>query len=221
MTALPEIPVLYSFRRCPYAMRARLALLAGGRVCEHREIILRDKPPGMLALSPKGTVPVLWLPDGRVLDESLDVMHWALRNNDPLGWLEYAPNETRPADRLIEENDGDFKYHLDRYKYAGRYEKESLELHRDACLATLEKLNSQLNGNDWLFGPEARMADYALLPFIRQCRIADPDWFDSQTQLGDLHRWLQNFLNSDIFRLSMRKYEVWKDEDAPVFFPPA
>ena len=93
MVALPSIPVIYSFRRCPYAMRARLALLASEQICEHREILLRDKPASMLTLSPKGTVPVMWLPDGRVLDESLDVMYWALHKNDPLGWLEYTSND--------------------------------------------------------------------------------------------------------------------------------
>ena len=93
--------------------------------------------------------------------------------------------------------------------------------HRDGCLETLEKLNAQLNGNNWLFGAEARMVDYAILPFIRQCRIANSDWFDSQSQLEDLHRWLQNFLTSDIFNTVMHKYEVWKDEDEPVVFPPA
>ena len=221
MVALPSVPVIYSFRRCPYAMRARLALLASEQICEHREILLRDKPASMLTLSPKGTVPVMWLPDGRVLDESLDVMYWALHNNDPLGWLEYTSNEILLASKLVEENDGPFKHHLDRYKYADRYEKENLETHRDGCLETLETLNAQLNGNNWLFGAEARMVDYAILPFIRQCRIANGDWFDSQSQLEDLHRWLQNFLTSDIFNTVMHKYEVWKDEDDPVVFPPA
>lgn len=220
MVALPSVPVIYSFRRCPYAMRARLALLASEQICEHREILLRDKPATMLALSPKGTVPVLWLPDGRVLDESLDVMYWTLHNNDPLGWLEYTSSEILLATKLIEENDGPFKYHLDRYKYADRYEKESLALHRDSCLETLEKLNALLCGNDWLFGAEARMIDYAVLPFIRQCRIANSDWFDAQNQLEDLHRWLQNFLTSDIFNIVMHKYDVWNDEDEPVVFPP-
>lgn len=220
MVALPSVPVIYSFRRCPYAMRARLALLASEQICEHREILLRDKPATMLALSPKGTVPVVWLPDGRVLDESLDVMNWTLHNNDPLGWLEYTSSEILLATKLIEENDGPFKHHLDRYKYADRYEKENLTLHRDGCLENLEKLNAQLCGNDWLFGAEARMVDYAILPFIRQCRIANSDWFDAQNQLEDLHRWLQNFLTSDIFNIAMHKYDVWNDENDPVVFPP-
>ena len=220
MVALPSVPVIYSFRRCPYAMRARLALLASEQICEHREILLRDKPATMLALSPKGTVPVVWLPDGRVLDESLDVMYWTLHNNDPLGWLEYTSSEILLATKLIEENDGPFKHHLDRYKYADRYEKENHTLHRDGCLETLEKLNAQLCGNDWLFGAEARMVDYAILPFIRQCRIANSDWFDAQDQLEDLHRWLQNFLTSDIFNIAMHKYDVWNDENDPVVFPP-
>ena len=220
MVALPSIPVIYSFRRCPYAMRARLALLASEQICEHREILLRDKPASMLTLSPKGTVPVMWLPDGRVLDESLDVMYWALHKNDPLGWLGYTSNDILMATKLIEENDGPFKHHLDRYKYADRYEKENLDMHKNACLETLEKLNTQLNGNDWLFGGEARMVDYALLPFIRQCRIANSEWFDAQTQLEHVHRWLQNFLASDIFNTAMHKYDVWQDDHKPVSFPP-
>lgn len=215
----PDLPLLYSFRRCPYAMRARLALQSAGQVCVMREILLRDKPNHMLALSPKGTVPVLWLGDGTVIDESLDVMHWALSQNDPEGWLSFTAETQVLSDKLIEENDGPFKHHLDRYKYANRYEKEDKSDHRQACLETLQELNRQIGNQDWLFGASPRLTDFALLPFIRQCRIADPEWFDSQSQIANVHRWLRAFLESQRFELVMTKYDVWQEGTPVVHFP--
>ena len=151
-------PILYSFRRCPYAMRGRMALKTSGVAYEHREILLRDKPDAMLAASPKGTVPVIVLADGEVIEESLDVMRWALAQNDPESWL--APGDAMFD--LIAENDGPFKHHLDRYKYSNRYEDAVAAEHREAGLDYLNKLNDRLAGQAQLFGDEVSLADIVL-----------------------------------------------------------
>lgn len=216
---LPETPVLYSFRRCPYAMRARLGLVASQTRVEIREILLREKPEHMLALSPKGTVPVLWLPDGTVIDESLDVMLWALQRNDPWGWLELDEFEQEEAKALIRQLDGPFKHHLDRYKYSSRYENCDPEEHQQACLRILQQWSDRLQTQDWLFGKQARYVDYAMLPFIRQCRIADPAFFDSEPTIEPLRRWLNAYLESDLFKAIMPKLEPWQPGDSKSFFP--
>lgn len=212
-----ERPILYSFRRCPYAMRARLALLASGTICTHREILLRDKPGAMLEVSPKGTVPVLIKPDGGVLEESLDVAFWALTASDPLGWLKpWQDNETRAAE-LLERNDGPFKHHLDRYKYANRYAAEEEAEHRAAGLEVLKDLNAQLEATGFLHGEAFSFLDAGIAPFIRQFRIADPKWFDG-LQLPSLQRWLTRFVESERFATVMFKYPVWDGgEDSQVF----
>ena len=207
-------PILYSFRRCPYAMRARLALLSAGIACTHREILLKDKPAAMLEASPKGTVPVLVLPDGPVIDESLDVAFWALREHDPEGWL--APWNSAPdaADALLKRNDGPFKHHLDRYKYSTRYEGEDMAEHRAAGLEILKDLDKRLSDQPYLGGDNFTFLDAGIAPFIRQFRIADPDWFDSE-DLPHLQAWLQKFLDRSDFAVVMTKYPVWdgKNED--------
>lgn len=224
MNTNPKPPILYSFRRCPYAMRARLAIASSGLQCQLREIILANKPAHMLTLSPKGTVPVLWLSDGSVLDESLDVINWALENNDP----ENLRHDTLPsatqialAEELMRENDGPFKHHLDRYKYTNRYEDAVAEPHRDECVNQIKKLNNLLEEKSWLFGDEIKIADLAILPFIRQFRIADTDWFDNQTDFPNVRKWLNNFLASKRLSDVMKKYELWKDGNTPVLFPEA
>lgn len=197
--------ILYSFRRCPYAMRARMALHVSGMNLDHREILLKDKPAAMLEASPKGTVPVLVLPDGDVVDESLDVMLWALKQNDPEGWLE-GPLSMKD---LISENDGPFKHHLDRYKYSVRYEDADPEDHRAEGLKFLEKLNEHLTRSDQLFGDEIRLADIAIFPFVRQFANADRNWFDG-LDLKPLQTWLDGHVNSDLFLAIMKKHELWK-----------
>ncbi|MGC6472528.1 MAG: glutathione S-transferase [Parvibaculales bacterium] len=215
----PEPPILYSFRRCPYAMRARMAIASSKIQCELREIILRNKPAHMLALSPKGTVPVLWLTNGKVIDESLDVMQWALGQNDPEGLTAYDVGEHETAAQLIELNDGPFKHNLDRYKYASRYENADALEHRAACNAFLERLNLVLDGKSWLFGDKPKLVDLALLPFLRQFRIADPEWFDAQTQWPHVQAWVQAFLQSNRLSVVMEKNQLWRDGDDPVHFP--
>lgn len=204
-------PILYSFRRCPYAMRARLALNSAEIETELREILLREKAPEFLRASPKGTVPVL-VSDGQVIEESRDVMLWALRQKDPEGWLE-MPDE---GCALIDEADGPFKDALDRYKYTTRYESDaSAERERGANF--IRKLDGMLS-QKFLFGDRATLADRAIQPFIRQFANTDGDWFDTQPWTR-VHRWLSDFLDSPEFAAIMRKYPVWKAGDPVTIFP--
>ncbi len=201
-----NLPIVYSFRRCPYAMRARMALHIAGVECEYREVVLRNKPPQLLQASPKGTVPVLVLPDATVIDESLQIMRWALAHNDPEGWLR---PEIQPAtDALIESNDGPFKFHLDRYKYAQRYEGAQADLHQVEGLKHLQALEAQLVHGANLFGARTSLADIATFPFVRQFANADRAWFDAQA-LPKLQSWLQTHLDSQLFEQIMGKREPW------------
>ena len=206
----PDRPILYSFRRCPYAMRARLALHASGLDFEHRDILLRDKPASMLAASPKGTVPVLIRTDGSVLAESLDIMHWALGEHDPEHWLD---GDTEEANALLDLCDGPFKYHLDRYKYATRYEDADPEHHFDAAVTLLGELEARLERHAQLTGPAPRLPDIALFPFIRQFANADRPRFDA-LPLPALQAWLDGHLGSDRFRTIMKKQALWQDRAA-------
>ena len=192
-------PILYSFRRCPYAIRARLALAAAGLRpgvnLELREVHLQAKPPELLEASAKGTVPVLVLPDGRVLDESLGIMHWALARSDPHRWLGgWGPAQVAAMEALITANDGPFKHHLDRFKYPDRYPGEAFEAHRQAGLAILHSWSPRLEPGGWLLGRRPSLADWALLPFVRQFRLVDPAGFDAEPQIEALQAWLGRFL---------------------------
>lgn len=192
-------PILYSFRRCPYAIRARLALAAAGLRpgvnLELREVHLQAKPPELLEASAKGTVPVLVLPDGRVLDESLGIMHWALARSDPHRWLGgWGPAQVAAMGALITANDGPFKHHLDRFKYPDRYPGEAFEAHRQAGLAILRSWSRRLELGGWLLGRRPSLADWALLPFVRQFRLVDPAGFDAEPQIEALQAWLGRFL---------------------------
>jgi len=206
-----NLPVLYSFRRCPYAMRARMALWVAGIVVELREVKLAAKPPELFAASAKGTVPVLVLPDGTVIDQSLDIMRWALAQNDPEHWL--AGDDTA----LIAANDGPFKHHLDRAKYPGRYEEDGVTDHRAAALALLAPLELRLQAAPWLCGESRTLTDIALFPFIRQFAAIDPDWFAAQP-VPQLQAWLEGLLASDLFGAVMGKFAPWQEGDAPVMF---
>ncbi|PHR57693.1 MAG: glutathione S-transferase [Robiginitomaculum sp.] len=205
---------LYSFRRCPYAMRARMGLHISGVDYEHREILLRDKPSQMLEVSPKGTVPVLILQDGTVIDESFDIMLWALKQNDPENWLTHTPLDTiRP---LIETITTDFKHHLDRYKYASRYNegdtRASIDLsHREQACNILQTFEDTLSASPFLMGEKACLADYAIFPFIRQFSNVEREWWDSKP-FPYIHAWLENFLASEIFKAIMKKHPIWAPE---------
>ncbi len=208
MTA--ALPVLYSFRRCPYAMRARLALAVSGVQYELREVSLKSKPPELLAASPKGTVPVLVLPSGQVIDESLDIMRWALSQSDPDGWLTVASLDDMLS--LVAGNDGSFKHALDRYKYPNRYPLESGGDARAFALAQrleaaswLAGLEARLN-QGWLFGPKPSLADMATAPFVRQFAHTDAAWFGAQPW-PQLQAWLTGFEASALFESVMVKHE--------------
>lgn len=202
-------PILYSFRRCPYAMRARLALHYAQIKCEHREIILRDKPTHMLEISPKGTVPVLLLPSGKVIDESLDIMMWALSQNDPDTW-QGTPEQKNDIDTLIKRNDTTFKHALDRYKYPSRYpdEKNTGTKARDSVQNILQDLNERIAKNSHLSGEKQTLADAAIFPFIRQFAHVDKEWFFAQPY-PHLQGWLEENLLSERFLHIMKKHNQW------------
>ncbi|WP_138518973.1 glutathione S-transferase [Limnobacter alexandrii] len=218
------LPVLYTFRRCPYAMRARLAIVAAGLKVEVRELVLRAKPAHMLEISPKGTVPVLWLQDGTVIDESLDVMCWAVGQNFPASWLVLTAEQQQQCDEWIALLDGEFKRNLDRYKYPHRYHTDTdtcdpLE-HRAACEKILTLWDEALaQQGPWLFGNRPSFADYAILPFVRQFRIADEAWFDAVAGYDALKLWLSAFLASPVLEQAMVKYTPWQPGDTPLTFP--
>ncbi|XHF34259.1 glutathione S-transferase [Pseudomonas chlororaphis] len=191
---------LYSFRRCPYAMRARMALRYSGVPVEIVEVSLKAKPAQMLAISPKGTVPVLDA-GGQVIDESLEIMRWALAQNDPDDWL--LGGDSRIAE-LIEANDQVFKVHLNRYKYAERYPEQPMEVYRAEGALFLQQLDELLEGRDYLLANHPSLADIALLPFVRQFAHVDRDWF-AQTPYVRLQAWLQRFLESELFTGIMKK----------------
>ncbi|WP_456026263.1 glutathione S-transferase [Pseudomonas capeferrum] len=192
--------LLYSFRRCPYAMRARMALRYAGVPVQIVEVSLKAKPADMLALSPKGTVPVLSV-DGRVIEESLEIMHWALARHDPDDWL--LKGEPRVLD-LIAENDQAFKHHLNRYKYAERYPEQPMEHYRAEGEVFLHKLEGLLAGNEYLLADHLSLADVALAPFVRQFAHVDREWF-AGTEYHRLQAWLQRSLESPLFVAVMAK----------------
>jgi glutathione S-transferase len=213
------LPILYSFRRCPYAMRARLALTISHQKCALREIVLRDKPTEMITLSPKATVPVLRLTDGQVLEESLDIMYWALERNDPQQWLIPLEGTLPEMQALIAQNDGPFKHHLDRYKYVTRHEEGADPIdHRTEAARLLNTLNDRLENSPQLFGDRPTLADYAIIPFVRQFANTDRAWFDTQP-FRELQQWLDSHLNSEIFLAIMKKWPVWAPGDQEPIFP--
>jgi glutathione S-transferase len=199
-------------------MRARLALIASGQVCELREIILRDKPQEMLDVSPKGTVPVLIDIDGRVIDESIDIMLWALAKHDPEKWLRPEQGSVAEMLELIAEFDDKFKYHLDRYKYPNRYEGTDAETHRALGALDLDKLNAMLSARTYLFGNSVALADRAIAPFVRQFAHVDKDWFEAQSWLH-LPAWLAAFADSEIYARAMQKYPRWESGNLGGVFP--
>ncbi|WP_435202766.1 glutathione S-transferase [Qipengyuania sp. 902] len=195
--------ILYSFRRCPYAMRARMALHVSGLAYEHREVVLRDKPAAMLGVSPKGTVPVFVTTDGEVLEESLDIMRHALAQNDPEGWLD------RGDQALVAANDGPFKHHLDRYKYASRYEDVDPEQHRASAVEILAELDRRLAATPHLCGDKRGFADIAIFPFVRQFANHDRERFDADL-MPHLQAWLEGLVASDLFAAIMKKHPKWE-----------
>ena len=194
-------PLLYSFRRCPYAIRARLAIAMSGVIVTVQEVDLKAKPERMLQLSAKATVPVLELPDGRVIDESLDIMLWSFQHSDPLGMLDNFSDEMQA---LIKRNDSEFKYALDQYKYPERRAEFSREHYRTLAEMFLLYLDTRLRQQAHLFGDKPSMADLAIMPFIRQFAHVDNAWFDASPYKA-LREWLNGWQASDIFTKVMQK----------------
>lgn len=208
--------ILYSFRRCPYAMRARLALLQSGVQVEIREIKLSQKPPEFIKCSAKSTVPVLVLDNGQILEESLDIMYWALSQDDSDHWLDDALIEQ--GDMLIAENDGSFKNSLDHYKYFDRYPQHNQKVYRQIAEKFLQELENNLHKNAYLLADRITWVDMAIMPFIRQFAGVEPEWFES-CEYPRLQEWLHELLNLELFRQVMTKYAFWKAGDATVYFP--
>ena len=190
------MPILYSFKRCPYAMRARMALFLGDIKCEIREIRLKNK----------------------VIDESMDIINWVIEQKN-IFEDNLDEKDKHLTDAMINLFDTKFKYHLDRYKYSSRYEDVDLDFHRNECLSILLKLESILDKDGWIFSQNINKLDIAILPFIRQFKIADPEWFENQIDILKVNTLLNKFLNSDLFKNIMYKYEVWTTDSKAVFFP--
>ena len=196
-------------------MRARLALHASGIAVEHREVVLKNKPAHLLSLSPKGTVPVLWLPDaqgavdGQVLEQSLDIMLWALRQQDPLAWLPASDAGMADVLALIAHNDGPFKRQLDRYKYPNRSDLDSGVVDRDEAALWLHTLEARLRSKRFLAGEHFGLADAAVAPFVRQYAHTDPGWFAAQAWAA-LAAWLAAFEGSALFEVIMHKHAPWQ-----------
>ena len=218
MSGISKAPIFWSFRRCPFAIRARLAIVASGQIVRLREILLREKPTTFLAASPKGTVPVLDLCDGRIIDESRDIMFWALDKNDPEGWLDVWRRQPDRVELFLDRLDGSFKNNLDRYKYASRYDASLARLHRNDGEKFLITLNEMLEQTGALSGRNLGLMDFASLPFVRQFRIADPEWFDAQSW-QHLSRWLDSFIHSAGFNQVMQKYLPWYEGAKEISFP--
>lgn len=215
MTAY-SLSCLYSFRRCPYAMRARLGLLFAELPVELREITLKNKPAKMLAISPKGTVPVLQLADGVVIEESREIMEWALEQQDPQELLN--PKTLHQGNTLIEQNDQEFKHWLDRYKYADRHLEMTQTEYRQKGEAFLQILEALLTKNTYLLGDSVTIADIGIMPFVRQFAHVDRDVFYS-LPYPKLQIWLKNWLAHPLFIQAMTKFQPWQDGDEPVIFP--
>lgn len=195
-----------------------MALIVSNVQCELREVDLASKPAHMLAVSPKGTVPVLLFSDGSVLQESLDIMLWAFSQSDAQAWLHPETDDLSAMLTLIEQNDGEFKEHLNRYKYPERYEKEHTDPlhHRAEAGVFMSRLASMLEDSNFLFGPSPSLADIALFPFVRQFAAVDPGWF-SGLRLTCLQGWIADWQESDLFAAAMHQQQVWQPGHSPVF----
>ncbi|MGE8318299.1 MAG: rhodanese-related sulfurtransferase [Comamonas sp.] len=219
LQAMQGLPILYSFRRCPYAIRARLALAGAGIACQLREVVLKNKPQALLAASPKGTVPVLVLADGTVIDQSLDIMLWALRQSDPDGWLAPTAGSPEAMLALIARNDGEFKQALDRCKYPDRHLQADLAQAQATADAFLSALNEQLAATGYLFGKDPSLADMAIRPFVRQFAGIDDEAWQARPW-PHLQAWLTRLTDSALFEQVMDKYPAWHEDEAGVPFPP-
>ena len=211
---MSELPILYSFRRCPYAMRARMALASAQVHVTLREVLLKAKPAELIAVSPKATVPVLALTNGSVLEESRQIMNWALTQCDPLGWCKQGGFQSE----WIEECDTEFKPWLDRYKYADRHPDHPAGFYREQGALFVSKINCTLETTDWLCGEQPSVADVAVFPFIRQFAAVDARWW-RQSPYTKTRIWLDNWLRGDLFSSVMGEYAQWQPGQPEVRFP--
>ena len=213
--------ILYTFRRCPYAIRARWALLIAQKSVVYREVSLRHKPQELLDVSPKGTVPVLLTKNGKIIDESIDIIHWALANSDKSHLLCVGDTKAQnEINYILDTNDGDFKYHLDRYKYSERFVISEKEFHKSVAREILLGWNERISfcpNNYWLVKGRETIADLAVWPFVRQYRIADPISFDEDTEISKLKKWLEYYVTNMRFERVMLKLKPWCPKDKPTF----
>ncbi len=211
-----KYPILYTFRRCPYAMRARFAIRSSKIIVEIREIKLQEKPFEFLKSSPKGTVPVLITNSGEVLEESLDIIYWALNKNDPHKWLAKGNLENQEIIKLLDDLENKFKPNLDKYKYPSRFSGVDQFFHRDKNLCFLKKLNSYLENNKSLNCKHLSLLDYAIFPFVRQFRNVDQDWFDKLNFIF-LNKWINQIIDTKDFSSIMKKFKKWEPNDVPIY----
>ena len=212
-----SLPILYSFKRCPYAMRVRMALRLANIQCEIREIRLNNKPDSMLDVSPKGTVPVLIL-DETVIDESVDIIDWVIKKrNIFVGNI--TESQISLTNKIIDIFDDKFKHHLDRYKYSSRYENEDPLFHRNECKKILLEVNGLISDKDYFFSNEFNKIDISILPFLRQFRIADAKWFDEDMNIPRIHKYLHKFLQSKLLEDVMVNIKEWKEGSDIKIFP--
>jgi len=215
---MQNIPILYSFIRCPYAMRARYTLVYSNIKCILREVDLKNKPDALLKASPKGTVPVLHLPDGQIIDQSLDIIYYALKQNDPQGIGNIDPEDQSVIDRLIDKNDKVFAPLLNKYKYFTRHPEETQSSYREQIeLHFLQQMNTQLELFPYLIGQKLSVADIAIFPFIRQFTLVDPDWSLS-LHYKSLAAWLEKFTKDPSFEIIMQKNLPWVPGDPEIIF---
>ena len=211
-----KTPILYSFRRCPYCMRAHMALKKSGIKIELREVELKVIPQQLLDISSEDTVPVLQLPDGTVFTESWEIVKWAVSQNDPDNWLGSNKQYELDADILIETNDYSFKTDLDHYKYADRHPEQTQEDYRIVCEEFIEELEDSLSENKYLLSDEITLADIGVFPFVRQFSLVDKEWFDQSHYPGVQH-WLQGLIDSDLFQDTFQKHQPWQMGVEPTF----
>ena len=210
--------ILYSFRRCPFAIRARLSIYFSNHRCQIREIALKNKPEEFLKISSKATVPVLLTEDGTIIEESLDIMKWYLLKNDPLDIM--RPYNDEAADELIDFFDNDFKYHLDRYKYSSRFDPQKKDEHRNEALKILSKLENKMNESAYIHGDKISIYELAILPFVRQFMLADINWYESEFDCEKIKLSLSRLIASNAFVVTMRKYNEWIfSRDEVQYFP--
>ena len=218
------LPVLYSLRHCPFAMRARLAIFKSQQAVELRDVKLTNKPKAMLIASPKGTVPILVVSPGHLIDESLEVMLWVLTQNDPDNLLYQSGEGGRKEDGLsdllsfINDYDHTFKACLERYKCAKRYHEPDLVECRQACEKFVADLEQRLTTQTFIFGAHESLADIAILPFIRQFAKVERSWYVQSQAYSNVKRWLNQYLQSAMFNKVMAQYPIWQEGNDPVVF---